>query len=350
MIASIFGRLSSSSIGTERLRILCFHGLWTAPGPHFGDKLFMSEEKFVSRLELVRRLGLEILPLPEAVSAMYRGKLPRGAAAITIDDGWASTFTHMLPHLERVGFPATIYLQTSRIETGSPVVDVAIRYLLEKAPDPSKRLRDLAEAAGVEDLPACVPDCSLVDRHEAGAALEILFAGLEVADHGTFLERLLLAADLDGTALRNYRAFDLARTSEISDAQRRGFELALHSHTHSLGDFSGERVSREIRDNRASLSRILDVAPDALTHFCWPSGEYTDEAVQTLQDVGITIATTCDPGIASKRSHSLKLPRFLDGETVSDRDFVLEVSGVKSGVKSLVNRFRRGSTRMSRTQ
>src|SRR5215469_16300928 len=87
-------------LSRKSLRILAYHGLWTTPGYQYGNHLFMRPEQFERRMTWLRNSSYPILPLAEAVQRLDDGSLPDHAVAITIDDGWSSTYTHMLPILE----------------------------------------------------------------------------------------------------------------------------------------------------------------------------------------------------------------------------------------------------------
>src|SRR4051794_19496457 len=134
----------------RQLRILCYHGLWVTPGYQFGDCTFIAPEQFEARMARLKRSGLPVLPLGEAVERLADGTLPDAAVAITIDDGWVSTFAHMLPVLEAHGLPATLYATTWYAGRDLPVVNVAVDYL--------------RQAAGRRD----------VDPHDATVAIEAL--------------------------------------------------------------------------------------------------------------------------------------------------------------------------------
>jgi peptidoglycan/xylan/chitin deacetylase (PgdA/CDA1 family) len=327
--------------GRDKLRILCYHGIWDASGPHFGNKLFMSPEKFEARLALIASLGLQVLPMREALQALRAGRLPPKAAVITIDDGWATTFSHMLPALERFGYPATVYVQTERLEARAPVTDVALRYALENTS---------AAFLSLAGLPTLVPgadnDLDLSSSQKKEAAfdrIESLFASVPLAEHRGLLHTLFERLGLPAEALGRAKAFDLASEDELVEAERRGFEIALHTHTHALGDFSEASVKAEISMNRASLSRILGHPPQDFRHFCWPSGRYTSQAIAHLAATGVDIATTCDLELANERSHPLALPRILDGQLTSDEAFLVAVSGIQTWVdraSALVHRRR----------
>src|SRR5690606_4416500 len=132
--------------------------------------------------------------------------------------------------------------------------------------------------------------------------------------------------DLLGVEAGALSQFRLASERDVQVAASHGYEMALHTHTHSLGDFSGPIVRDEIRKNRAALGRMLGRPEEDFTSFCWPSGAYTESARDTLASLGITAATTCEYGLAKSDSDTLLLPRILDGERTSDPAFIASIS------------------------
>ncbi len=317
----------------RRLRILCYHGIWAAGAPHFGNKLFMSAEKFEARLALIRALGLNVLPMRDAIRALFDRTLPPRAAVITIDDGWATTFSHMLPALERYGYPATIYIQTERIEARSPVADVALGYALENSRAAVMTLEGLPTPAQATSQTVSLGDAQ--SRQRTFAVIERMLAQASIDAHRSLLGELYSRLGLDTRLLARNGPFDLCSENDLVEAQRKGFEIALHTHTHSLGDFSEYAVTSEIARNRASLSRILDRPPESFSHFCWPSGDYTPQAIAHLRATGVDLATTCDLDLACATSDPLALPRLLDGQLTSDEAFLVGVSGLQRWVDRL---------------
>src|SRR3954468_5942604 len=135
----------------RQLRILCYHGLWVTPGYQFGDCTFIAPEQFEARMERLKRSGLPVLPLGEAVERLGDGTLPNAAGAVTIDGGWGSTFPHMLPVLEAHALPATLYATTWYAGRDLPVVNVAVDYLRQAAG--RYELDPAAKTAEIEALP-----------------------------------------------------------------------------------------------------------------------------------------------------------------------------------------------------
>ena len=105
----------------RRLRILCYHGIWMGPSPHFGDRLFMSPDRFKQRMHALRDAGYFVLPLAEAWKRCREGRLTGRELAITLDDGWAGSAVHMRPVLKELGWPSTLYLATHDFLIGAPV-------------------------------------------------------------------------------------------------------------------------------------------------------------------------------------------------------------------------------------
>jgi len=65
-----------------------------------------------------------VLPLDVAVDRLDRsGRLPRGTAALTFDDGFAELQEHALPVLQRHRLPATVFLVAQTLSPGGQPVD-----------------------------------------------------------------------------------------------------------------------------------------------------------------------------------------------------------------------------------
>jgi peptidoglycan/xylan/chitin deacetylase (PgdA/CDA1 family) len=288
----------------RQLRILCYHGLWVTPGYAFGDCTFVAPEQFEARMMRLKRSGLPVLPLGEAVERLGDGTLPDAAVVITIDDGWVSTFTHMLPVLEAHGFPATLYATTWYAGRDLPVVNVAVDYLRQAAGrwdiDPA------AKTAEIEALP-------VEQRLEA-----LRRFGTELGVDEAWLER---------------RQFHIMSAAEFAEAQRRGLDVQLHTHRHIEIDRQVDELPTELAENRAFLSAALGEAE--LVHFCHPSGANHPRARALLAENGIRSATLVTEGLNAPGADPLALRRFLDGRRVGDAEFDAYLSGLLHCIQPL---------------
>ena len=280
----------------SQLRILAYHGLWLTPGHQFGDTLFMGPDQFEARMARLKRSGLPVLPLGEALDRLKSDTLPDAAVAITIDDGWASTFTHMLPVLEAYELPATLYATTWYAGRGLPVVNIAVAYIREAAGRPEISRR--ATVAAIEALPV-------------GERLDALRAfGRELGIDEAWLE---------------LRQFHLMSGAELAEAYRRGLDVQLHTHRHIDIELGIDSLPEEIAENRAFLS---DAIPGgSFDHFCYPSGTTHPRAPTILAASGIRSATLDVEGLNPPCVDPFALRRLLDGRTISDVEFDAYLAG-----------------------
>src|SRR5205085_9712976 len=95
----------------DRVRILCYHGVWHLEEMFAGDSMFMRRQTFADRLDMLRRDGFNVISLDRAL----QGSLPPDSVVITIDVGWYRTYRDMIPALKAVGMPATIYCDTGNL-------------------------------------------------------------------------------------------------------------------------------------------------------------------------------------------------------------------------------------------
>lgn len=288
------------------VRILCYHGVWRGADRFTGDSMFMLEQTFEGRLALLGRLRFNVISLDRAVSALRDGStLPPDAVVITIDDGWYSTYANMLPALRRYGMHATIYCDTKNLMSAVPVPHVMARYL---------RKIGAREAT----LPPRSED-AFSRATDLGRDVEARYAAaLEFARH----------LGLDASSYVTLRAFSYMNEAEIAQASQDGFSIELHTHSHSLADFSFSRVREEISMNREVLGGLLSIPPADFRHFCYPSGRVPPDGGDALRRLGILSATTLKTAIAYPGADLLLLPRIIDGDQLSELEFEAELCGV----------------------
>jgi peptidoglycan/xylan/chitin deacetylase (PgdA/CDA1 family) len=305
-VAKLFGLFALMRIVTGRgIRILCYHGIWLGKEGFGGDAMFMSRTVFESRLDLIQRLCYPVVALSAAVDALdRRARVPSGSVVITIDDGWYSAFAVMLPALRKRSMPATLYCDTAHLQSEMPVAHVMAHYL-----------RRLTTPTG---------HCS---------AVEATFA--RATDRARpFVERMTATHELSrllGAEIEPYikdRVFDYMTRAELVEAANAGLDVQLHTHNHSLHDFTPAKISREIDENRRTLAALLGRDPESFRHFCYPSGITSPDAAKALEQIGLASSTTTRYGIAWPSSPRQMLPRILDDEHITPIEFEAELCGV----------------------
>lgn len=299
----------------RRLRILCYHGFALRDEHRFKPRLFMQAKTFEGRMRWLRENGYPVLGLAQALERLRADAQPDCAVVITIDDGWRGVLDHAAPVLERHGLPATLYLTTYYAEQQRPVFNVLMQYLFWKTTAPAV---DLAKV-----------DPDLDGRYELATAAGRAAACTRLIEHGerqrdavgrtALAEAAARALGVDGKDL-----FRLIGREDLPRLQAAGMDIQLHTHRHRLPADSPEALAEEIERNRAVLRAW---GAEALEHLCYPSGEYEPVQIPWLRALGIRSATTTRPGLARPDDDPLELPRFVDGEDVTELEFAAELCG-----------------------
>ena len=101
------------------MTILCYHAVqpgWTSP-------MTMHPGAFAEQCAWLARRKT-VVSLQDALSSLDgAGRLPRGTAALTFDDGFASVFDHALPELMARRLPATVFLVAQTLTPAGQRVD-----------------------------------------------------------------------------------------------------------------------------------------------------------------------------------------------------------------------------------
>jgi peptidoglycan/xylan/chitin deacetylase (PgdA/CDA1 family) len=302
------------------LRILCYHGVWTAAAPHYGDKLFMQPDKFRRRVDFLSR-HCDVLTLGDALGGLRRGDLPQVPVVITIDDGWYGTRAHAVPALHARKVPATIYVTTYYVDLNLPVVNVLVGYMF--ATTSAHRL-DCAEVH---------PDCrehfaldSAGARDRAADCWRQFVSALPRTERAACLRKLAAALGVDYDTIDQSRTFHLMTSAEIRESIDLGMDVQLHTHRHTFPVSDVGALVREVEENRTALEQI---GVRSLTHFCYPSGRYDIEtATVALPSAGVESATTLIAGFNYPDTSVLELRRIADGQQTSDIRFEAEIAGI----------------------
>jgi peptidoglycan/xylan/chitin deacetylase (PgdA/CDA1 family) len=303
----------------KQVRILAYHGIWLGEG-HYGNFLYISATKFSERMKKIQAMGLPVLSLDDALNNRGKAALPACPVVITIDDGWYSTYLHMLPALEKYNFPATLYLTTYYSEKQMPVYNVLIHYLLMTTTEATLDMGALG-VSGNE-----VIDLSNVDqRQKTSIKLQSIVDDLDAGARDSLVCQIATLLGIGYKKIINDKWFHLVSIDQVSDMVNRGVDVQLHTHRHRISFEGIDCLEQELMDNRLRLEPLV---AQPLKHFCYPSGVYDEAVWPSLKAKGITSATTTESGLVNSRSHIFALPRILDGEQVSDLEFEAELSGV----------------------
>ncbi|NOJ39140.1 polysaccharide deacetylase family protein [Bradyrhizobium australiense] len=102
-----------NSAPSSRPMILMYHRVSTTRHDPWG--LTVTPENFVEHIELIVR-NRRVMSLRDFFQRFRSNTLPRGAVAITFDDGYADNFYLVAPLLKRFDIPATLFITTGYLD------------------------------------------------------------------------------------------------------------------------------------------------------------------------------------------------------------------------------------------
>lgn len=301
----------------HRLAILCYHGV-SVDDEHLWDpSLFVSQDFFASRMELLAREGYRVLDLGDAVARLAEGTLPPRSVVITFDDGNADFLSRAAPVLREYDFPATVYLTTYYSQRDLAVFDVMARYLIWRARDRIGALSPVWASVGLSEPPPTNP---------AAFAEQLVVAVKHAADASrkeAVIREIASLAGIDYDELVRRRVMRIMSAEEVAQAVEMGFDIQLHTHRHRTPD-DRDLFRREIEDNERVITELTGLVPK---HFCYPQGWVQSEFVPWLRELDVRSATTTRTGLASRDDDPLLLPRVIDHVGLSETEFGSWVAG-----------------------
>lgn len=321
--ASGFSALvSRSRWRRNRLLILGYHGIALEDEHLWNPGLYITPELFAERMDLLKRLGCNVLPLGSALERLREGQLPEKSVAITFDDGFYDFYRLAHPIIKRYGFPVTLYLTTYYASYNRPVFDVICSYIIWKG---SGKVVDVSRLIGEERALDLTSDAG---RAEALKAIKNYAgsAGLSAEEKDALASSLARTLGVDYEAILSKRILHLLKPEEVRELAMEGVDIQLHTHRHRT-PLERHLFLREIEDNRRAIEQMTDARA---SHFCYPSGVFHKEFLPWLEEAEVASATTCFFGFATSETGRFQLPRLLDRSHMASVEFEGWVTGLSS--------------------
>ncbi len=317
--SGVFAMSRNSVRRRRQLLILCYHGISVRDEHQWAGHLFITPERMGQRLQMLRDLKANVLPLGEALERLYKDKLPDRAVAITFDDGFYDFFRHAKPILSEFQFPATLYLTTYYCGRRIPIVNLALDYLIWKSGENAMAFPEQGITQQV-DVRDWADRMALVQKLMAWCESQ----RLTTDQKDDFARQVANRLSIDYDALLRSRMLQIMTPEEAVEVHRAGVDIQLHTHRHRT-PADRDLFVREIRDNR---ERIGAITGKRATHFCYPSGRYDSLFFPWLRECGVQSATTCVRGFAESHTDPFLLPRVLDDSNMEAVEFEGVVSGL----------------------
>jgi peptidoglycan/xylan/chitin deacetylase (PgdA/CDA1 family) len=275
----------------RRLSILIFHRVLPQPDPLFPGEI--DAAAFDQQLGLLKRY-FNVMPLLKAVKLLEHDLLPRRAACITFDDGYADNAQVALPILQRHGLCATFFIATGFLDGGQMWNDKVIALVRDAAGD---RLDLSAYGLGCFDI-GSLP----MRRRTIGSLLDAL-KYLPLEQRRQQVELICRTGDCAGIMMTS---------AQVLALHKAGMEIGAHTVNHPiLARISDQAARAEIVQGRDKLEHIIE-CPVSL--FAYPNGkpgnDYGPNHVAMVKQLGFQAAVATSWGAASSAADRFQLPRF----------------------------------------
>lgn len=293
LIRSAIGALSGSG-ERARLSIFIFHRVLPQPDPLFPAEMDV--------LRFDRAMGwisswFNVLPLHEAVGRLARGELPRRAAAITFDDGYADNLLYATPILLRHGLHATFFIASGYLDGGrmwNDTIIESVRNATVAELDAEWLGAGVMPLQGAEQKSAAIHRLIPAIKHLPGPARADAVARVEVSCGAT------LPADL------------MLTSGQLRQLLGAGMGIGAHTVSHPiLARLDADDARREIAASRDALEGLLG---ERVGLFAYPNGkpgtDYLPEHVDMVRSMGFDAAVSTAWGASDRTSDPFQLRRF----------------------------------------
>jgi len=298
--------------------ILCAHRVVSEEDPFFPGIRY---ERFAAEVAYLARHHL-VLPLDEIIEATLNGRpLPRGAVAITFDDGFADNFHLVYPILRRHRLPATIFLVAESLERGRLPWPERVAYLLQH----TEQTR----------LEISVPEPRVFSLHshaEKLEALAILLTRLKTCE--TEVRRRAVEELEARLSVRQDQGMMLT-WEQCQRMAQSGISFGSHTLTHPiLPQTEAVEMKQEIADSKASIEAQVGCR---VRYFAYPNDDFCRAAVEAVEAAGLEAAFAGASQVGQAR-----VERFAIGRSPWELGpvsvFAAEVSGLLGGLRWLGSR------------
>lgn len=297
----------SRSRDADRGLILVYHAVADPPEDPF--KLAVARARFAAHLEIISAL-YQPLRLAELVRGLVDHELPRGAIAVTFDDGYANNLTAALPELTQHGVPATVFVVTGYTGSEQEFWWDELERLLAMASHPGPR-RMLEVSINGDSL-----SCDVGHRSLALRRLWRWLHRREQHEIDSVLAQVRAWAGV-GEPLPPRETHRPMTVSELQSIHASGLvELAPHTRSHPvLAARTASAQREEVQGSRRDLQEWLG---GTAAGFAYPYGnpahDYSRATVQIVRELGFDHAVGTSYGVATPSSPRYELPRFFVGD------------------------------------
>lgn len=277
----------------SRLAVFCYHQVLANVDPLRPGEPNRAE--FAADIEIIGRV-FSVLPLAEAAKRLAAGTLPRCAASITFDDGYANNHEFAAPILEQAGLPATFFVTGGAIDKGVMWNDLVIEAVGRR------------RAAFVLDKALGLPEGPLASRSRA----ELVSAILGSLKYRAMSERWAAAAQIFRANVDEAFPRLMMTRAMVADLAKRGFDIGGHTMNHPiLSKLADSLAEQEIEAGSRWVAEVTGFRPKS---FAYPNGkpavDFSFQHAEMAAEAGHELAVTTEWGLAHAETDVYRIPRL----------------------------------------
>ena len=314
-------------LSRRRIKILVYHG-FTDKNTHEGIEnnqgKHLNVDVFRAHLQHLSKY-YRVIPLDRLIDHYARGApIPDRSVAITIDDGYESTYTLAYPILKEYAVPATVFLTTNFVDNNEWLWTDRLEYALT-----STTASVLEVEIGGEMLSYDLHNnaSKLACDSQLRSRLKLMrqeFLSSAVGDVERALGRRPPA---ENEMPEIYRPLQWRQVVEMVEGGM--VSLGSHGATHVILTRCGpDRARAELVSSKELIERRTGVD---CRFFCYPNGQvgcFDTETRGWLQELGYCCGITTVFGTNDERSDAFELKRLYIDERGELLQFIMTVSGV----------------------
>ena len=290
--------------GKNKLSILTYHRVGGT-----GDALAMDEILFEQHLIWIKRY-LRPISLAEGLALQVKGTLPRGSVAITVDDGYADSYSTIFPLLKKYELKATFFISTIGFENGY-LWDEKVAFIIMKT-----KLTELNfnhqkySLLTHKERIACLTDCLAKIKYETIAERDALIDQLVIQSQQTETPQQFLTKE------------------QTVHLHKSGMGIGSHTHTHPILLKENASIALdEIRQSKAILEGIIN---SPIEYFAYPNGKFGLDFdvthIEMVKKCGFLAALSTDKGILKdQKDDGFQIKRFTPWDE-TELKFVLRLA------------------------
>lgn len=281
----------------------------------------VKQTAFRRQMEYLRR-EFQVVGLHEALNVFRAPERSRGNfAVVTFDDGYAGNLHHVLPVVESLGIPVTIFVATQAImEQEAYWFDDVILLLQDLLP------RSWRKDPATRGLEFEMTRQSLHGERRWDRIQSVLCAlkELDPVPRKATLHGLFQRWGRPEIEKAPLRPMTIAELTEISRSPY--ITIGAHSHGHELlNQLPMAQMRASLATSRDHLKQWTGKVVDC---FAYPNGNHNADVVREVQDAGFICGCTTESSPWSRDRSPFLIPRIGIGRYDSIEAFKLKVSGV----------------------